>query len=257
MISNLAYIHPKAQIGNNVTIEPFASVYGDVVIGDDCWIGPNAVIMDKTRMGKANKVFSGAVIGAIPQDLKFKGEDSLVEIGNNNSIRECVTINRGTLDRMTTKIGNNNLLMAYTHLGHDCILGNNIIIANNGNMAGHITIEDNVIIEGVVAAQQFINIGAHAFIAGASLVRKSVPPYIRVAREPLQFIGVNTIGLARRGFDKEVIKNIEDIYRLIFVRGHNITNAVDIVEAEMPDTPEKKQILDFIKNQKDGIVKGI
>ncbi|MGE0566930.1 MAG: acyl-ACP--UDP-N-acetylglucosamine O-acyltransferase [Bacteroidia bacterium] len=257
MISNLAYVHPKAQIGNNVTIEPFATIYGDVVIGDNCWIGPNSVIMDKTRMGKNNKIFPGAVVGAIPQDLKFKGEESLVEIGDNNSIRECVTINRGTLDRMTTKIGNNNLLMAYTHLGHDCILGNNIIIANNGNLAGHITIEDNVIIEGVVAAQQFINIGAHSFIAGASLVRKSVPPYIRVAREPLQFIGVNTIGLARRGFDKEVIKNIEDIYRLIFVRGHNITNAIEIVEAEVPDTPEKKQILDFIKNQKDGIVKGI
>ncbi|MCW3077674.1 MAG: Acyl-[acyl-carrier-protein]--UDP-N-acetylglucosamine O-acyltransferase [Bacteroidetes bacterium] len=257
MISNLASIHPKAKIGNNVTIEPFVTVYGDVEIGDDCWIAPNVVIMDGTRIGKNNKFFPGSVIGAIPQDLKYKGEKSLVEIGDNNSIRECVTINRGTVDRMTTRIGNNNLLMAYTHLGHDTILGNHIIIANNGSLAGHITIEDYAIIEGVVAAQQFVNIGAHSFIAGASLVRKSVPPYIRVAREPLQFIGVNTIGLARRGFDKEVIKQIEDIYRIIFVRGHNITNALEIVESEIPVSDVRKEIVDFIRNQKDGIVKGI
>ncbi len=257
MISNLAYVHPKAKIGNNVTIEPFATIYGDVEIGDGCWIGSNAVIMDKARIGKNNRIFPGAVIAAIPQDLKFKGEDSLVEIGDNNTIRECVTINRGTVDRMTTKIGNGCLLMAYTHLGHDCILGNNIIIANSGNLAGHITIEDNVIIEGVVAAQQFVNIGAHAFVSGASLVRKSIPPYIRVAREPLQFIGVNTVGLTRRGFSKDLIKNIEDIYRIIFVRGHNISNALDIVESEIPDTAERKQIVSFIREQKDGIVKGI
>jgi len=257
MISNLAYIHPKAKIGNHVIIEPFATIHGDVEIGDNCWIGSNVVIMDKTRIGKNNKIFPGAVIGAIPQDLKYKGEDSLAEMGDNNIIREYVTINRGTADRMTTRIGNNCLLMAYTHLGHDCILGNNIIIANNGNLAGHIHVEDYVIIEGIVAAQQFVNIGAHSFIAGASLVRKSVPPYIRVAREPLQFIGVNTIGLARRGFDKELIKNIEDIYRIIFVRGHNISNALEIVEAEIPDSVEKKQIIEFIKAQKDGIVKGI
>lgn len=257
MISNLAYVHPKAKIGNNVTIEPFAMIYGDVEIGDNCWIGSNAVIMDKSRIGKNNRIFPGAVIGAIPQDLKFKGEDSLAEIGDNNTIREFVTINRGTADRMTTKIGNNCLLMAYTHLGHDCILGNNIIIANSGNLAGHITVEDNVIIEGIVAAQQFVNIGAHSFIAGASLIRKSVPPYIRVAREPLQFIGVNTVGLTRRGFSKELIKNIEDIYRIIFVRGHNLTNALEIVESEIPESAERKQIVDFIRAQKDGIVKGI
>lgn len=257
MISNLASIHPKAKIGNNVTIEPFVTVYGDVEIGDDCWIAPNVVIMDGTRIGKNNKFFPGSVIGAIPQDLKYKGEKSLVEIGDNNSIRECVTINRGTADRMTTRIGNNNLLMAYTHLGHDTILGNHIIIANNGSLAGHITIEDYAIIEGVVAAQQFVNIGAHSFVAGASLVRKSVPPYIRVAREPLQFIGVNTIGLARRGFDKDVIKQIEDIYRIIFVRGHNITNALEIVESEIPASEVRKEIVDFIRNQKDGIIKGI
>ncbi|MBS1652769.1 MAG: acyl-ACP--UDP-N-acetylglucosamine O-acyltransferase [Bacteroidetes bacterium] len=257
MISNLASISPKAQIGNNVTIEPFTVIYEDVVIGDNCHIGPNVTIMSGTRMGKNNKVFPGAVIGAIPQDLKYKGENSLVEIGDNNTIRECVTINRGTVDRMTTKMGNNNLLMAYTHLGHDTILGNNIIIANNGALAGHITINDFAIIEGVVAAQQFVNVGAHSFIAGGSLIRKSVPPYVRVAREPLQFIGVNIVGLTRRGFDKEIIKQIEDIYRIIFVRGHTLSQAIEIVEQDIPDSPQKREIVEFIRVQKDGIVKGI
>lgn len=257
MISNLASIHPKAKIGKNVTIGPFVTIYEDVEIGDDTFIHPNAIIYPDTIIGSGCKIFPGAIIGIVNQDLKYKGEKSNTVIGNNTVIREYATIHKGTADRMTTKVGNNCLIMAYTHLGHDCIVGNNVIIANNGSLAGHITIEDFAIIEGVVAAQQFVNIGAHSFIAGASLVRKSVPPYIRVAREPLQFIGVNTIGLARRGFDKEVIKQIEDIYRIIFVRGHNITNALEIVESEIPDSKYRKEILDFIRNQKDGIVKGI
>jgi UDP-N-acetylglucosamine acyltransferase len=257
MISPLANVSPKARIGKNVTIEPFATIYENVEIGDDCFIHPNAVIYPDTFIGKGCKIFPGAIIGVINQDLKYRGEKSTTVIGNNTTIREFATIHKGTADRMTTKIGDNCLIMAYTHLGHDCLVGNNVIIANNGSMAGHITIEDNVIIEGVVAAQQFVNIGAHSFVAGASLVRKSIPPYIRVAREPLQFIGVNTIGLNRRGFDKETIKHIEDIYRIIFVRGHNLTNALEAVENELPSTPVRKEILDFIRRQEDGIVKGI
>lgn len=257
MISSLAYIHPKAKLGNNVTVEPFATIYDNVEIGDGTWVGPNSTIMSGTRIGKNCKIFPGAVIGAIPQDLKFKGEDSLAEIGDNTIIRECVTINRGTADRMTTKVGNNCLLMAYVHLAHDCLIGNNVIIANSVNLAGHITIQDYVIIEGTVAAQQFITIGAHAFVAGASLVRKDVPPYIRVAREPLQFIGVNTVGLTRRGFSKENITLIEDIYRTIFVRGHSVTKAIETVEAEVAEGPIRNEILSFIKSSKDGIVKGI
>ncbi len=257
MISNLAYIHPEAQLGQNVTVSPFASIYGDVTIGDNTWIGPNAVIMDGARIGKNCKIFPGAVISAIPQDLKFKGEYTTAEIGDNTVIRECVTINKGTSDRKATKIGNNCLLMAYVHVAHDCFIGNQVIIANSVNLAGHITIEDWVILEGTVAAQQFITIGAHAFIAGASLVRKNVPPYIRVAREPLQFIGVNTIGLARRGYTKEAITQIEDIYRLIFVRGHNVSKALELVESEIPVSSEREQILGFIRNSKEGIVKGI
>lgn len=257
MISPLANIHPKARIGKNVTIEAFATIYEDVEIGDDTYIHPNAVIYPDTIIGKACQIFPGAIIGIVNQDLKYRGEKSNTVIGNNTVIREYVTIHKGTADRMTTKVGDNCLIMCYTHLGHDCIVGNNVIIANNGSLAGHITVEDFVVIEGVVAAQQFVRIGAHAFVAGASLVRKSIPPYVRVAREPLQFIGVNTIGLNRRGFDKEVIKQIEDIYRIIFVRGHNLSNALEIVENEMPDTDIRRQILDFIRSQKDGIIKGI
>lgn len=257
MISPLANVHPKARIGKNVTIEAFATVYEDVEIGDDTYIHPNAVIYPDTIIGKGCKIFPGAVIGIVNQDLKYKGEKSNTVIGNNTVIREYVTIHKGTADRMTTKVGDNCLIMCYTHLGHDCVVGNNVIIANNGSLAGHITVEDFVVIEGVVAAQQFVRIGAHSFVAGASLVRKSIPPYVRVAREPLQFIGVNTIGLNRRGFDKEVIKQIEDIYRIIFVRGHNLSNALEIVENEMPDTAIRRQIVEFIKSQKEGIIKGI
>lgn len=257
MISPLANVSPKAKIGNNVTIEAFVTIFEDVEIGDNCHIHPNAVIYPDTIIGEGCKIFPGAVIGIVSQDLKYKGEKSSTIIGKNTTIREYATIHKGTADRMTTKIGDNCLIMCYTHLGHDCAIGNNVIIANNGSLAGHITVDDYVVIEGVVAAQQFVNIGAHAFVAGASLVRKSVPPYIRVAREPLQFIGVNTIGLARRGFDKDTIKQIEDIYRIIFVRGHNISNALEIVESEMPDSVIRKEILEFIRNQPDGIVKGI
>lgn len=257
MISPLANVHPKARIGKNVTIEAFATIYEDVEIGDDCYIHPNAIIYPDTIIGAGSKIFPGAVIGIVSQDMKYKGEKSNTVIGKNTTIREYATIHKGTADRMTTKVGDNCLIMCYAHLGHDCLIGNNVIIANNGTLAGHITVEDFVVIEGVVSAQQFVSIGAHSFVAGASLVRKSIPPYIRVAREPLQYIGVNTIGLSRRGFDKEVIKQIEDIYRIIFVRGHNLSNALEIVQKEVPDSAAKQQILDFIRKQEDGIVKGI
>ncbi len=257
MISPLASVSPKAKIGHNVIISPFATVEDKVEIGDNTWIGPNAVIMNYTKIGNNCKIFPGAVIGAEPQDLKFKGEESTVEIGNNTTIREFVTIHRGTLDKMTTKIGDHCLIMAYVHVAHDCIIGNHVIIANSVGLSGHITIEDYAIIEGMSAAQQFITIGKHAFVAGASLIRKSVPPYVRCAREPLQYIGVNTVGLARRGFTAEQIKQIEDIYRIIYVKGHNLQNALELVEKEVPETTFKNEILTFIRQQKDGVIKGI
>lgn len=257
MISNLASVHPKAKIGNNVIIEAFATVYSDVEIGDNTWIGPNTVIFSDTIIGSNCKIFPGAVIGAVSQDLKYKGEKSNTVIGNNTTIRECVTIHKGTVDKMTTKVGDNCLLMAYVHVAHDCILGNNIIIANSVGLSGHITIEDYAIIEGMAGVQQFVTIGTHSFVGGFSQVRKSVPPFVRCAREPLQYIGVNSVGLSRRGFDSDAIKQIEDIYRIIFVKGLSLTNAVETVQADCPDSPYKEQILSFIKNQKDGIIKGI
>lgn len=257
MISPLASVSPKAKLGNNVVVSPFATIEDKVEIGDNTWIGPNAVIMNYTKIGKGCKIFPGAVLGAEPQDLKFKGEESTVEIGDNTTIREFVTIHRGTLDKMTTKVGNNCLIMAYVHIAHDCIIGNNVILANSVALSGHINIDDYAIIEGMSAAQQFITIGKHAFVGGASLIRKSVPPYVRCAREPLQYIGVNTVGLTRRGFTPEQIRHIEDIYRIIYVKGHNLQNALEIVEKEIPDSDFKKEILEFIRSQKDGVIKGI
>ncbi|MBP6302830.1 MAG: acyl-ACP--UDP-N-acetylglucosamine O-acyltransferase [Bacteroidia bacterium] len=257
MIHPLAYIHPDAKLGTGVTVSQFSSVDADVVIGDGTWIAPNVTIMSGTRIGKNCRIFPGAVIGAIPQDLKFNGEASTVEIGDNCTIRECVTINRGTVDKMKTAVGNNCLLMAYVHLAHDCILGNNIIIANSVNLAGHVEIADNAILEGLVAVQQFVKIGAHSFVTGSSLVRKNVPPFIKVAREPLQFVGVNTVGLRRRGFSDELIKQIEDIYRILFVRGYNVSNAIEIIEQEIPESTDRDHILQFIRSSEDGIVRGI
>ncbi len=256
-ISPLAYVHPDAKLGANVVVEPFASIYADVVVGEGTWIGPNAVLMDGTRVGRNCRIFPGAVIGAIPQDLKFAGEYTTAEVGDNTTIRECVTINRGTADRMKTAVGDNCLLMAYVHLAHDCILGNNIVIANSVNLAGHVTIDDWAILEGNVAVQQFIHIGAHSFIAGASLVRKNVPPFVKAAREPLSYVGVNVVGLRRRGYDDAAVARIEDIYREIFVRNSNVDRAVQNVEQTLPRSPERGQILDFIRNSPKGIMRGL
>jgi UDP-N-acetylglucosamine acyltransferase len=256
-MSNLSHIHPNAKIGKDVTVSPFSFIDDNVEIGEGTWIGPNVTIFSGARIGKNCRIFPGAVISAIPQDLKFNGEDTTTEIGDNTTIRECVTINRGTTDKMKTAVGSNCLLMAYVHVAHDCILGNNIIIANSVNLAGHVTIEDWVILEGLAAVQQFVRIGAHAFITGGSLVRKNVPPFTKAAREPLQYVGINSVGLRRRGFSNESVLEIEDIYRTLYVKGHNVTNALAIIEQEAPASKEKEQILNFIHESKDGIMRGI
>ena len=210
-----ANIHPDAKIGKNVVIEPFATIYADVVIGEGTWIGPNAVIFDGARIGDNCKIYPGAIISATSQDLKYNGEYTTTEIGNNTVIREFVTIHKGTTDRHKTKIGSNCLLMAYVHIAHDCIVGDNVIIANLVQIAGHVTIGNWVIIEGTAAIQQFVQVGDHVFVAGGSLVRKNIPPYVKAAREPLSYVGVNTIGLRRRGFSDQQIMNVEDIYRAV------------------------------------------
>ncbi|PCH99290.1 MAG: acyl-[acyl-carrier-protein]--UDP-N-acetylglucosamine O-acyltransferase [Bacteroidetes bacterium] len=250
------YIHPKAKLGKNVIVDHFAYVAEDVEIGDGTWIGPNAVIMDGARIGKNCQIFPSAVISATPQDLKYNGEKTTVEIGDNVIIREFVTINRGTLDKHKTAVGENTLLMAYVHVAHDCILGKNCIMANNVALAGHIEIDDYSILEGLVAVQQFVKIGAHAFIAGASLIRKNVPPYVKAAREPLSYAGINSVGLRRRGFTNEAISIIEDIYRIIYVRSNNITQALNAVELEIPASEEKQNIIKFIRESTKGIIRG-
>ncbi len=256
MNQNLAYIHPQAKVARNAVIEPFAFIDKNVEIGPGSWIGPNAVIFEGTKIGSNCKVFSGAVVGAIPQDLKFDGEETTVEIGDNVVIRECVTINRGTAANDKTVIGDNCLLMAYSHVAHDCVLGNNVILANNVNLAGHIEVGDYAIFEGLAAVQQFIKVGEHSFISGGSLVRKDVPPFVKAAREPLSYVGINSIGLRRRGFDKQTINTIQDVYRYLFVKGISTSKALALIETEIPVSKERDYILSFVQNSVRGIMKG-
>lgn len=255
-LQSLAYIHPNAKLGKDVTVDPFSSIAANVEIGEGTWIGSNVTIMEGARIGKNCRIFPGAVISAVPQDLKFSGEDTTVEIGDNTTIREFVTINRGTKDKYKTVIGRNCLLMAYVHVAHDCMLGDNIILANCVNLAGHVVVEDYAILEGLVAVQQFVRIGAHSFITGGSLVRKNVPPFVKAAREPLSYVGINSVGLKRRGLSNEAILQIEDIYRTIYVKGYNVSNAINIVELEAPNSEEKAQIIRFIKESPNGIMRG-
>ena len=252
----LAYVHPGAKIAQNVVIEPFTNINNDVEIGEGTWIGPNVTIMSGARIGKNCKIFPGAVIAAIPQDLKFNGEESLVEIGDNTTIRECVTINRGTHHRGKTQIGKNCLIMAYSHIAHDCIVGDSCIFSNNSTLAGHITVGDHVILAGLTAVHQFCIIGNHAFISGGSLVRKDVPPYVKAAREPLSYVGINSVGLRRRGYSSEKITEIQNIYRILYQKKYNNAQAAEIIEAEMVATPERDEILQFIRDSQRGIMKG-
>ena len=252
----LAYVHPQAKIASNVVIEPFVTIDKNVEIGEGTWIGPNATIMEGARIGKNCKIFPGAVISAVPQDLKFAGEETIVKIGDNVIIREFVTINRGTKANFETVIGNNCLLMAYVHIAHDCTIGHHVILANSAALAGHIKIDDWAIIGGMVAIHQFVNIGAHAMISGGGLVRKDVPPYCKAAREPLSYSGINSIGLRRRGFSFEKIKEIQDIYRIIFINGYNVSQALRYIEAELPATPERDEIISFTMNSQRGIMRG-
>lgn len=256
MISKLAHIHPDSKIAPNVTIEGFTTIYEDVEIGEGTIIGPNVTIYPGARIGKNCQIFPGAVISGVPQDLKFKGEYTTTEIGDNSVIRECVTIHRGTSDQEKTVIGKNCLIMCYVHIGHDCILGNNVVVANNSGISGHCVLEDWVIVEGMCGLQQFSHIGEHSFVAGMSQVRKDIPPYVRVAREPLTFAGVNAIGLRRRGMSDDKVKIVEDIYRQLFILNNTISKGIEAVENEIPDCEEKRKVIEFIQKSEKGIVKG-
>ncbi len=255
MIHPHTYIHPNAKLATNVKVDPFTVIHPNVEIGEGTWIGSNVTIMEGARIGKNCRIFPGAVISAIPQDLKYEGESTTVEIGDNCTIREFVTINRGSKDKWTTKLGDNCLIMAYSHIAHDCVVGNNCIMSNNTQMAGHVVVGDNVILAGMCAIHQFVHIGQHAFVAGGSLVSKDVPPYIKAGRAPLSYAGVNSVGLKRKGFSVVRINQILDIYRVIYNKNLNTSQAINFIEEELPATDERDEILTFIQESGRGIIK--
>ena len=256
MIQPLSYIHPEAKIAENVVIEPFSTIHQDVVIGEGTWIGSNVTIMNGARIGKNCRIFPGAVISGEPQDLKFEGEITTAEIGDNTTIRECVTINRGTKDRYKTVIGKNCLIQAYSHIAHDCIIGDYCVFSNSSTLAGHITVGDHVVLAGLVAVHQFCKIGSHSFVTGGTLVRKDVPPFIKAAREPISYAGINSVGLRRRGYTSDQISEIQNIYRVLFVQNRNLAKGLDIVEAEFEATEIRDEILGFVRSSNRGVVRG-
>ena len=255
MISSLAFIHPNAKLGNNVTVDPFAVIHENVTVGDDSHIMSNVVLMPFSRIGKHCRIFPGAVIGGIPQDLKYVGEETTAEIGDHTTIREGVTVNRGTKDKWKTVVGANCLLMAYSHVAHDCIVGDHVILANGVQLAGHVEVGDFAIIGGLCGVQQFTRIGKHAYIGGQSAIRKDVPPYVKAAREPISYMGINVVGLHRRNFPHHQIETISQIYHLLFVGNHSTTSGINLVKEKIPDGEIKSEILQFIQDSKIGVIK--
>jgi UDP-N-acetylglucosamine acyltransferase len=252
----LAYIHPEAKIADNVVIEPFSTIHKNVVIEDGTWIGSNVTIMEGAHIGKNCKIFPGSVISGVPQDRKFAGEVTYTIIGDNTIIREFVTISRGTVDRHKTSIGSNSLIMAYVHIAHDCMIGDYVTLVNGVQIAGHVYVDDYATVGGATAVHQFVKIGAHVMVAGGSLVRKDVPPYVTAAREPLSYAGINSIGLRRRGYSNEKINEIQEIYRRIYLQGKNNSKALDMIQMEMPSSPERDEIINFVRTSDRGIMKG-
>jgi len=252
-----AFVSPSAVIGENVQVGPCAFIDENVTIGDNSIIHPHAVIYSYVKLGNSCEVFPGAVVGAIPQDLKYDGEISYVEVGDNVTIRECATINRGTKasGKGVTRIGNNTLIMSYVHVAHDCRIGNHCILTSYVGLAGETDVDDWAIIGGGTKVHQFSHIGTHAMVGGACKVNKDIPPYSLCGRDPICYAGVNLVGLRRRGFDSDVIRNIRDIYDTIYYQGLNITDGCTKVEAGFPQSEEKDTILNFVKGSKRGIVR--
>lgn len=256
MISKSAIIGKSARIGTNVQIGNFATIDDDVVIGDNTWIGNYVNIQNGARIGENCEIHASAVIAGNPQDLKFKGEYTTLEIGNNTIIREFVTINRGTASKGKTVIGHNNLIMANSHIGHDCAIGDHCVIGFNVGMSGEVIVSDWANISGLTGIHQFSRIGAHAMVGGLSKIVKDVPPYVITARDPLTYEGINSIGLNRRGFEASKINELKEIYRIIFQEGRNISHALELIETSFKVTPERDEIIRFIRNSTRGIIKG-
>lgn len=255
-ISPLAVIDPEAKIGQNVTIDPFVVIEKDVVIGDNCHLLPHAVILNGSRIGSHCQIFPGAVIGGVPQDLKYKGENTTAEIGDYTTIRECVTVNRGTSAKGKTVVGNHCLIMAYSHIAHDCILKDYVIIGNSTQLAGEVEVDDYAIVSGGSLAHQFVRISKHVMVQGGSRIGKDIPPYTLIGRDPIVYCGINIVGLRRRGFSNDQVFLIQDIYRTLYTRGLNNSQAIKAIETEYPASPERDLILEFIKSSDRGIVRG-
>ena len=256
-MEKFSYIHPDAKIGKDVTISPFVTIYEDVVVGDGTYIHPHVTLYPGARIGKNCKIFPGVTVAAEPQDLKFQGEYTTAEIGDSTTLRECVTVHRGTASKGRTVVGSNCLLMAYCHVAYDCELGNNLIISNATQLAGEVVVDDNAVIGGGTLVHQFTHIGSYVMIQGGTLVNKDVPPYIMAARSPVSFVGLNIVGLRRRGFSNEQIATLQEIYRRIFNSDSNMTDALNAIETELPASPERDYVLDFIRSSSRGVVKGL
>ena len=252
----LAYVHPAAKIAPSVVIDPFVTIDANVEIGEGTRICSNVTILEGARIGRNCTIFPGAVIGAIPQDLKFRGEDTLAIIGDNTTIRECVTVNRGTAARGRTSVGNNCLIMAYSHVAHDCAVGDNVIISNATQLAGEVVVDSFAVIGGGTLVHQFCHIGPHVMIQGGALVNKDIPPYVKAAREPISYAGINSIGLRRRNFSNDPIRDIQESYRCLYLAGLNVSDAGERIEAELPATKERDEIILFVRNAKRGIIRG-
>lgn len=252
----LAYVHPAAKIAPSVVIDPFVTIDQNVEIGEGTRIGSNVTILEGARIGKNCTIFPGAVISAIPQDLKFHGEETLAIIGDNTTLRECVTVNRGTDARGRTVVGSNTLIMAYSHVAHDCIVGDNVIISNATQLAGEVVVDNFAVIGGGSLIHQFCHIGSHVMLQGGALVNKDIPPYVKAAREPISYAGINSVGLRRRNFSSETIREIQEIYRYLYLSGMNVSDAIERIEAELPATKERDEILQFVRNSKRGVIRG-
>ncbi len=255
MIGKYTSVHPDAKIGNNVTIGNFSTIYEDVEIGDNTEIYGNVTIFPGARIGSGVKIFPGAVISAIPQDLKFRGEETYAFIGDGTTLRECVTVNRGTASKGETRVGDNCLLMAYTHIAHDCKVGNRVIFSNACQVAGEVVIDDCAVIGGGSLIHQFCHIGRNIMLQGGALVNKDIPPFVKAAREPISYVGLNTIGLHRNGFTEEEIRHISDIYRILYLSDLNVTNAVKIIERDIPQSIYRDEIVNFVVNSGKGVIR--
>lgn len=250
-------VHPDAKIGNNVSIGPFTCIYDNVEIGDNCQIGNNVTIFPGARIGDGVKVFPGAVIAGIPQDLKFRGEDTVAIIGNGTTIRECATVNRGTASRGYTKVGENCLIMAYSHIAHDCVIGNKVIISNATQLAGEVIVDDGAVIGGGSLVHQFCHLGRNIMLQGGALVNKDIPPFVKAAREPISYVGLNTVGMHRHGFSQETIQIIAEVYRILYMSDLNVTNAVKMIREQVPQSEVRDEILDFVEHSQRGIIRSV